>query len=55
MVKHCSKSKLWNIDHIIPIDAFELCNSEEQEICCHYTNLRPLLRDENRRKSNKIL
>ena len=45
----------WHIDHILPCSAFELQNSEEQEICFHYTNLRPLEGKENIRKGNKII
>ncbi len=45
----------WQIDHILPCSAFDLKNSEEQEICFHYTNLRPLWKQENLKKNNKIL
>jgi hypothetical protein len=44
----------WHIDHILPCSAFDLENSEEQEICFHYTNLQPLWAKENISKSNKI-
>lgn len=45
----------WHIDHILPCASFDLRNSEEQEICFHYTNLQPLWYKENIRKSNRIL
>ncbi len=32
----------WQIDHIIPCCQFNLENLNEQKICFHYTNLRPL-------------
>ena len=58
-----TKNMTWNdfingkihIDHILPCSKFELQNSEEQEICFHYTNLQPLWAKDNIRKSNKIL
>jgi hypothetical protein len=34
--------KGWHIDHIIPCAAFDLTDPEQQKICFHYTNLRPL-------------
>lgn len=43
---------LWEVDHIIPVSSFKL--PEEIRRCWALTNLRPLLRVENRKKSNKI-
>jgi len=45
----------WNIDHIIPCDAFDLTKIEQQKICFHYTNLQPLWKLDNILKSNKII
>lgn len=47
------KGKYWEIDHIIPCDAFDLTLKEEQYRCFHYSNLQPLPIIENRKKSNK--
>jgi hypothetical protein len=44
----------WHIDHIIPCCAFNLCDDAQQRIAFHYTNLRPVWRHENQRKSGKI-
>lgn len=45
----------WEIDHIIPCAEFHLQHSEEQEICFHFSNQRPVWTTENRKKSNRIL
>ncbi len=47
--------KVWELDHIKPCSSFDLTDIEEQKICFHYTNLQPLYKQENRKKSNKIL
>ena len=45
----------WNIDHIIPIAAFDLNDLVERRRCFHFTNLRPLWGRDNILKSNKQL
>jgi len=45
--------KYWEHDHIIPVDAFDLSDTEQQKLCFHYTNIRPLEIPKNRKKSNK--
>lgn len=37
----------WHVDHIKPINTFDLNNPEELKKCWHYSNLRPLWWDEN--------
>ena len=44
----------YEIDHIFPISLFDCTVTENQYKCCHFTNLQPLTRDENRLKSNKL-
>jgi hypothetical protein len=34
--------RVWHIDHIIPCAKFDLTKPEEQRMCFHYSNLRPL-------------
>jgi len=43
----------WHIDHIKPCAMFDLTNIEQQKICFHYTNLRPLWWSDNIKKSSK--
>lgn len=42
----------WTIDHIKPIDSFDLSNEENIKICFHFTNLQPMLFEENCSKRN---
>jgi len=44
----------WHIDHIKPISSFDLTKEEEQKQCFHYSNLQPLWKGDNLKKSNKI-
>lgn len=38
----------WHIDHIIPCSKFNLTRRGEQQMCFHYSNLRPLCAKQNR-------
>jgi hypothetical protein len=42
-----------HIDHIKPVSQFKLEDPEELLKCCHYTNLQPLLANDNLVKSGK--
>ncbi len=42
-----------HIDHIKPVSRFNLQNEDEFLDCCHYTNLQPLLVEDNLIKHNK--
>jgi hypothetical protein len=43
----------WHIDHIKPLDSFNLQNRKEFLKACHYTNLQPMWREDNTKKGNK--
>jgi hypothetical protein len=47
------RGAVWHIDHIVPCDAYDLTDPEQQRRCFHYSNLRPLWAVENVRKSAK--
>jgi hypothetical protein len=42
---------VWNLDHIQPINAFNLKRAENRAMVCHWSNLRPLSVEENRIKN----
>lgn len=44
----------WNIDHIMPLTAFDLTNRQHFLLANHFGNLRPLWHNENMSKHNKI-
>jgi hypothetical protein len=45
----------WQIDHVIPCNSFNLTSSDEQHKCFHWTNCRPLEKNKNIQKSDKII
>lgn len=47
--------KVWEIDHINQVKNFDLTIVEEQKKCFHYTNLRPLNWQQNRKEQNRIV
>ena len=46
--------KIWQIDHILPINRFDFTINTDIKICFHWTNLQPLYTSENISKSDKI-
>lgn len=45
----------WNIDHMHPCAAFDLTRIENQKICFHYSNMRPLWGNDNYAKGDKTI
>jgi hypothetical protein len=46
--------RVWEVDHRIPLDSFDLLNSAECAIAFNWQNLRPMFPVQNRMKSNKM-
>lgn len=44
----------WHIDHIKPLDSFDLSDERQLAEACHYSNMQPMWADENRKKYNHI-
>lgn len=45
---------VWEIDHILPLAAFDLTRKDQQMTANHFTNLRPEWKTKNRMKGDKI-
>lgn len=46
--------ELWEIDHIVPLSHFDLTNEYQLLMANHISNLQPLLKKENREKSDNF-
>lgn len=42
----------WHIDHIKPLNLFDLTDPNQLKEACHYTNLQPMWAKHNRSKSD---
>ena len=47
-----NRGTYWELDHIIPCRAFDFRVDEQVKKCFHYSNLKPILKTENRQKSD---
>lgn len=43
----------WNIDHILPLSAYDLTDCEVQKRLSHFTNLKPMWHIDNIKKGNR--
>jgi hypothetical protein len=46
---------LWHIDHIFPLNSFDLSDEAQQKKAVHYLNLQPMLAEINLRKGSKVV
>lgn len=44
----------WEIDHRVPLSSFNLADPEQQKLAFNYHNCRPMWKEANRQKSDKI-
>jgi hypothetical protein len=44
----------WHIDHIKPCSSFDLSDPEQQKLCFHYSNQRPLWWIDNLKKGRSV-
>lgn len=50
-----NRGVLWQLDHIIPLVAFDLTNRQQLLKACHYSNLRPLsIKDHSKKTAEDI-
>jgi hypothetical protein len=46
---------IWHIDHITPVSYYDLTDKDQLLFCFHWSNIRPCTKEENLKKSNKII
>lgn len=46
---------VWEVDHIMPCEIFDLTKPEHQKRCFHFSNLQPLFCVDNKKKGCKVL
>lgn len=54
-MKWSNYGKKWHIDHIKPLNSFDLTNRKQLLECCHFTNTQPLWKEENFTKWIKVI
>lgn len=50
-----NKSGQWSLDHIVPLSAGDLRDSDFFSEVCHFSNIRPMWHLENIKKGNKLI
>ncbi len=46
--------KVWGLDHIVPVELFDLSNSNEKRLCYNYLNIIPMFNVDNRMKGASV-
>jgi hypothetical protein len=45
---------VWGIDHIVPVELFDLSDPEELKLCYNYNNIMPMYNSDNRMKGASV-
>ena len=46
--------KIWSLDHIVPVDLFDILNVDEKRLCYNYLNIMPMFVNDNRLKGASV-
>jgi len=46
--------KIWGLDHIVPVDLFDLSNIDDKKLCYNFINIMPMFNNDNRLKGASI-
>jgi len=46
--------KVWSLDHIVPVDLFDLSNMNEKRLCYNFLNIMPMFNNDNRLKGASV-
>ena len=46
--------KVWGLDHIVPVELFDLSNEDELRLCYNYNNIMPMFNSDNRLKGASV-
>lgn len=46
--------KIWSLDHIVPVDLFDILNVDEKRLCYNYLNIMPMFINDNRLKGASV-
>ena len=44
----------WGLDHIVPVDLFDITNDEDLKLCYNYNNIMPMFNTDNRLKGASV-
>lgn len=45
---------VWGLDHIVPVELFDLTNEDEIKLCYNYNNIMPMFNNDNRMKGASV-
>ncbi len=46
--------KEWGLDHIVPVELFDLSNEDEIALCYNFNNIMPMFNNDNRMKGASV-